>query len=116
MIYFRQTIYLLILFFGVASAGFAEDEFNSGLLYDQFPLTLDSGRRTEAVGPLFYDQQKDSEKIWAFPPFFSHTTDPDVEYREDDFLYPLFTYESYGQEYRWQFFELWSSCRWPATG
>ena len=82
--------------------------FHAGLFYDQFPLTLDSGRRTEAVGPLFYDQQKDSEKIWAFPPLFSHTTDPTVEYREDDFLYPLLTYESYGREYRWQFCELFS--------
>ncbi len=93
---------------GFSPVGFAEDEFHTGLLYDQFPLTLDSGQRTEALGPLFYDQQKDSEKIWAFPPFFSHVTDPDVEYREDEFLYPLLGYESYGQEYRWQFFELWS--------
>jgi hypothetical protein len=96
----------LILTFCFAASIFAEDTFHAGLLYDQFPLTLDSGRRTEAVGPLFYDQQKDSEKIWAFPPLFSHTTDPTVEYREDDFLYPLLTYESYGQEYRWQFCEL----------
>ncbi len=71
-------------------------------------MTLDSGRRTEAVGPLFYDQQKDSEKTWAFPPVFSHDTDPTVEYREDDFLYPLLTYEFYGQEYRWQFCQMFS--------
>ena len=90
--------------------------FMPDLLYDQFPLTLDSGRRTEAVGPLFYDQQKDSEKTWAFPPFFSHTTDPTVEYREDDFLYPLLTYESYGQEYRWQFCELLELCRRAGAG
>jgi hypothetical protein len=108
MPYFSRRILFLILFFGFSMAGFAEDEFHAGLLYDQFPLTLAAGQRTEAVGPLFYDQQKDSEKIWAFPPFFSRTTDPDVQYREDDFLYPLLTYESYGQEYRWQFFELWS--------
>jgi len=106
--YFPQRVLFLILIFGFSMVGFAEDEFHAGLLYDQFPLTLDSGRRTEAIGPLFYDQQKESEKTWAFPPFFSRTTDPEVEYREDDFLYPLFTYESYGEEYRWQFFELWS--------
>ena len=58
------------------------------------------------MGPLFYDQQKDSEKTWVFPPFFSHDTDPSVESREEDFLYPLLTYESYGQEYRWQFLQL----------
>jgi hypothetical protein len=101
-------ISFLIVALGFSSIGFAEDDFHAGLFYDQFPLTLDSGQRTEAVGPLFYDQQKDSEKTWAFPPFFSRTMDPDVEYREDDIFYPLLTYESYGKEYRWQFFELWS--------
>jgi len=89
-----------------SSSVFAQGGFHAGLLYDQFPLTLDSGQRTEAVGPLFYDQQKDSEKTWAFPPIFSHDADPSVESREDDFLYPLMTYESYGQEYRWQFCQL----------
>jgi hypothetical protein len=96
--------FLLALSFVIVSP--AEDAFQAGLLYDQFPLTLDSGWRTEAVGPLFYDQQKDSEKTWAIPPIFSHDTDSSVESREEDFLYPLLTYESYGKEYRWQFFEL----------
>ena len=77
-----------------------------GPLFDQFPLTLDQGHRTEAVGPLFYDQQRESERTWAVPPFFSHDTDPAVESREDDFLYPLLTYEYYGREYRWQFIQL----------
>jgi hypothetical protein len=99
---------VLILTPGVSCVSFAENDFHAGLLYDQFPLTLDSGQRTEAIGPLFYDQQKDTEKTWALPPFFSRDTDPAVESREDDFFYPLLTYESYGQEYRWQLFELWS--------
>jgi hypothetical protein len=101
-------ISFLILTPGFSGVGFAENDFHAGLLYDQFPLTLDSGQRTEAIGPLFYDQQKDTEKTWALPPFFSRDTDPAVESREDDFFYPLLTYESYGQEYRWQLFELWS--------
>lgn len=96
----------LFLTFCFATVGFADDAFHAGLLYDQFPLTLDSGNRTEAVGPLFYRQQKESEKTWAFPPFYSHDTNPTVESREEDFLYPLLTYESYGEEYRWQFCEL----------
>jgi hypothetical protein len=106
--YFRQLIGCLILLLGFTAIGLTEDEFNSGLLYDQFPLTLDSGRRIEAIGPLFYEQQKNSETTWAIPPIFSHDTDPAVASREDDFLYPLFTYESYGKEYRWQFMQLWS--------
>jgi hypothetical protein len=104
----RLQASFLILALGFSSVGFTQDGFHAGPLYDQFPLTLDSGQRTEVLGPLFYDQQKDSEKTWAFPPFYSRDTDPTVESREDDFLYPLLTYESYGQEYRWQLFELWS--------
>src|SRR5450432_4158678 len=92
----------------VSSVGFSEDSFHVGPLFDQFPLTLDSGRRTEAVGPLFYNQQTDSEKVWALPPLFSHKTDPTIESREDDFLYPLLTYEYYGREYRWQLIQLFS--------
>jgi len=99
---------LWILACGFSTAGFAEDEFHAGPLFDQFPLTLDSGRRTEAVGPLFYNEQKNSEKTWALPPFFSRYANPDVETREYDFLYPVLTYEYYGLEFRWQFLELFS--------
>ena len=45
---------------------------------------------------------------WAVPPLFSHDTDPAVESREDDVLYPILTYERYGKEYRWQFIQLFS--------
>ncbi|MGH7975139.1 MAG: hypothetical protein ACREC8_00605, partial [Limisphaerales bacterium] len=93
---------------GFCSVCFGAGNFHAGPLFDQFSLTLDSGSRTEAVGPFFYDQQKNSEKIWALPPFFSHDTDPAVELREDDFLYPLLTYHRYGKEYRWQLFQLFS--------
>ena len=80
---------------------FAGNAVHAGLFFDHFPLTLDSGQRTEAVGPFFYDQQKDSEMTWAVPPLFSQDTDPAVESREDDVLYPILTYERYGKEYRW---------------
>ena len=87
---------------------FAESGVHAGFLFDEFPLTLDAGHRTEAAGPFFYDQQKDSERTWAVPPLYSHDEDPAVESREDDFLYPLLTYECYGREYRWQFVQLFS--------
>jgi hypothetical protein len=87
------------------SAG-AEDFFHAGLIFDEFPLTLDAGQRTEAVGPLFYNQQKGSESTWAIPPLFSHDENPAVESTENDWLYPLMTYERYGTQYRWQFIQL----------
>jgi hypothetical protein len=70
------------------------------------PLTLDSGQRTEAAGPFFYDQRKDSEKTWAVPPLLSYDADPATESKEFDLLYPVLTYERYGMEYRWQLAQL----------
>jgi hypothetical protein len=87
---------------------FAENVFHAGLFFDEFPLTLDAGHRTEAVGPFFYGQQKGLETTWAVPPLFSHDANPAVESREDDLAYPLLTYERYGTQYRWQFFQLFS--------
>lgn len=84
----------------------AEDGFSAGLLYDQLPLTLDSGCRTEAVGPFFYWQAKDTEKSWGIPPLFSRVTDPATESEAYDLLYPLLTCEIYGREYHWQFCQL----------
>jgi hypothetical protein len=77
-----------------------------GPLWHDFPLTLDSGRRTEALGPLFYDQVSDSQRMWAVPPVFSLTRDSELDYVEYDFLYPLLTYDRFGEQYRWQFFQL----------
>ena len=98
----------MILIWGFGGPVFAEDEFAAGPLYDRFPLTLASGSRTEAIGPFFYSQQKNSEKTWALPPIFSRDRDPAVDSRENDFLYPLLTYEAYGKEWRWQILQLWS--------
>jgi hypothetical protein len=106
LIFLFKQFFCLGFFFNLLISSFGEDNFHAGPLFDQFSLTLDSGRRTEAAGPFFYSQQKESEKIWATPPLFSHEIDPVVESREDDFLYPLLTYESYGTEYRWQLFQL----------
>lgn len=104
---FKQ-IFCLGFFFNFLFPSVAENSFHAGPLFDQFSLTLDIGHRTEAAGPFFYDQEKGSEKTWAVPPLFSHETDPAIESREDDFLYPLLTYESYGKEYRWQLIQLFS--------
>jgi len=96
----------IALILSFCSAAVAESGFHAGFLFDEFPLTLDEGHCTEAVGPLFYDQQKNSERTWAVPPLFSHDTDPAVESREDDLLYPMLTYERFGTQYRWQLIQL----------
>jgi hypothetical protein len=82
----------------------AEDA--TGFWFDHFKLTLERGERTEAAGPFYYSQQSDSNTVWAIPPFYSHFVAPGVEHSEDDVLYPLFTRVHYGQQRRWQLFEL----------
>ncbi|HEY4417277.1 MAG TPA: hypothetical protein VGO57_16420 [Verrucomicrobiae bacterium] len=77
-------------------------------MFDHFKLTLEAGERTEAVGPLFYSEQKPQESTLAFPPFYSDYQSPSLETREYDVLYPLFSYEYYGAEWRWQLGELFS--------
>jgi hypothetical protein len=92
----------LILFTQVTSA----DSPSFGPVYDDFDLTLQPGWRTEILGPLYYDQHRGTETTWAFPPLLSDTKDPGVELHEFDFLYPVMTYDRYGDQYRWQFFQL----------
>jgi len=87
-------------------AVFGSDGFVAGPLFGQFSLTLDSGHRTEAVGPFFYSQEIDSGKTWAIPPLFSHDSDPAVEMKEYNVLYPVLTCERFGTEYRWQLGQL----------
>jgi hypothetical protein len=94
-----------LAFFGPGSAG-AADWFHAGLLYDEFQLTLEPGHRTEALGPLFYSEEKDTEKVWALPPLFSDLKDSGVHSHEYDFAYPILTYRQYGTEYRWQFIQI----------
>ena len=91
---------------GFSSMAVAEDGFHAGPVFDQFPLTLAAGHRTEAVGPFFYNQHKDTEKTWAIPPLLSYDTDPGTDSKEFDLVYPVLTYERFGTEYRWQLAQL----------
>jgi hypothetical protein len=94
---------LAILSLGQARA---EDWLHAGFLYDHFQLTLDSGERTEALGPLFYSEEKDTEHLWALPPLFSDLKDPSIQRHEYDIGYPVITYRRYGTEHRWQFIQI----------
>ncbi|MBC8097547.1 MAG: hypothetical protein H7Y43_17215, partial [Akkermansiaceae bacterium] len=102
----------LIFIFSLAVAGWvsarAADWLNAGLLFDDVPLTLATGHRMEALGPLFYSESKDMEKTWAIPPLLSHHQDAGTDSEEWDFLYPIATLDRFGSEYRWHIFQLWS--------
>jgi hypothetical protein len=102
--------HLVIACMVLATAGLfsarADDWMHFGFLYDHFDLTLASGHREEALGPLFYSEQKDTQKLWALPPLFSDLTDRGVDSHEYDFAYPVLTYRRYGTEYRWQLIQV----------
>jgi hypothetical protein len=76
----------------------------AGPLFSEFRLTLDAGQRTEALGPLFYEEQREeAAHTWALPPLLSRAYDLTTDYTEFDFLYPIMSYDRYGEQYRWHF-------------
>ncbi len=77
----------------------------AGPLFAEFPLTLSSGYRREAVGPLYYSQQSGSQTQWALPPWCCYTKTPDVDWTEMEILYPVISYRRFGGEYRLQILE-----------
>ncbi|MBI3853764.1 MAG: hypothetical protein HY298_26275 [Verrucomicrobia bacterium] len=106
------TRYLIIFWLGMGAGlplkGQAADSLHAGCLFDDFALTLSPGHRTEVMGPLFNFERQESQRQWAAPPLFSYTLDEDVDYEEFDLLYPLLTYDRFGEEYRFQIFQLFS--------
>src|SRR5882724_11734877 len=95
---FGFAIYALAV--AVPATGFGDDLLHAGPLFDEFDLTLTPGHRSEAAGPFFYKQQRDTERVWGFPPLGSLTRDPGTESVEFDFVYPVLTYDRYGDQYR----------------
>ncbi len=94
--------------------GRAADPLHAGPLFDTFDLTLASGYRSEILGPLFYSQQKEAERTWAIPPLLSYARDPELDVSEFDFVYPVLTCDRYGDQYRWQLFQLLSLAGGPS--
>jgi hypothetical protein len=86
-------------------AGFAAPP-SIGPLFDEFDLTLTVGHRTEAAGPFYYSQEVETQRTWAIPPFFSSAADPATESQEYDFLYPVLTYDRFGEQYRWHILQI----------
>lgn len=77
-----------------------------GPFYDEFPLTLRDGSRTEAAGPFFNTESNGAQDAWAIPPLTSSVHDSDTDSREFDLVYPIVTYDRFGPEYRLQFLQL----------
>ena len=104
----RHLIWWFSFLLVIPGSGHAADWLDVGPLFDTFPLTLTEGRRTEALGPLFYSEQEESRRTWAVPPILSREWDPATDYNEVDFGYPVITYRRFGTEYRWQLVQVFS--------
>lgn len=91
--------------FWLCQAG-AADWLHAGFLYDDFQLTLDTGHRTEALGPLFYWDVQDTQRTLGVPPLFDDVRDPATDYHGYEIGYPVLTYRRFGTEWRWQLIQV----------
>jgi hypothetical protein len=61
----------------------------------------------QAVGPLFFEKPAaEPGTVSGFRPFFAEWTTPSGAVSETNFLYPIFTYHTDGETYRWSVFNL----------
>ncbi|HTI98945.1 MAG TPA: hypothetical protein VL527_08675 [Dongiaceae bacterium] len=81
---------------------------HAGFFYDDSPLTLASGHRTEVLGPLYHFEQRNDQEQWAVCPLWSDTRNAVTDTEEFDFLYPLVTFDRFGTEYRFEVIQLFS--------
>jgi hypothetical protein len=100
--FFKPFVCLGIILATFCARGETDDELLAGPAYAKFRLTLDSGWREEAAGPLYYRQTVAGQTQWAIPPFFCRTLTPDVDWSEWEFFYPAMNYRRFGTEYRLQ--------------
>jgi hypothetical protein len=84
------------------------DEIPLGPLFHNFRLTLEPGERTEALGPLYYQENSDETHLWAAPPIFSYLRNDEVDFERFDFAWKGITYSRFGDEYRFQILQLFS--------
>jgi len=99
---------VLILALAVAPATSAAAQPGFGPLFQEFDLTLTLGSRSEALGPFFYSEVRQDQLGWGLPPFASCAYSSDSVWREFDLLYPIVTYDRFGDEYRFQILQLFS--------
>src|SRR5438445_5027162 len=57
----QTRLFLLVSSLLLPFIGSASDSLRAGPLFDEFPLTLATGQRTEAAGPFYYSEQKETQ-------------------------------------------------------
>jgi hypothetical protein len=79
---------------------------NFGLAYDKHPKTLVPGEATEVLGPLFGWETSGSATLFRFSPLFSLYRDSSIPQTEFEMAYPILSFDKFGPEYRFQFFQV----------
>ena len=112
MVNWRNSIFFAVLALCAASVRVASagqtNAFDAGPLFQRYTTATTHALREEAAGPLWYRERTAESSTWALPPLFSCTRDTGVDSEEIDFLYPVMTYDRFGRESRYQFFQLFS--------
>lgn len=88
-----------------------EAELLAGPLWQDIGLTLEPGTGEEGFGPLYYRQDREDEVLWAVPPVVSALKSKDGEKGQWFVLPPVFSWRRYGEDTRWQFFQLLNGSR-----
>lgn len=103
--------FILLILSGLASVlprdGSAAERL-FGPLHHEFELTLETGRASETLGPLFGVERKGPQKTRRWTPLISRVDDPVGDFTEIDIAYPLLTYDRFGEEYRFQIMQWFS--------
>lgn len=76
-----------------------------GPFYDRYPA-VDSAERTEFLGPLFGWETRGSASLFRFSPVFSLYRDSTIPQTEFEITYPILSFDKFGTEYRFQFFQI----------
>lgn len=62
----------------------------------------------EILGPLWGQEHVDGQTLWRLSPLLAHIEEAATERSEYEFLYPLFTFDRFGTEYRAQLLQFFS--------
>ena len=84
----------------------AEPRAEFGPIWQEFPLTLKVGERTEAAGPFYWHETTPDSSLTAYGPFYVRYDQPGAEYSQTEVLYPLFSLDRIGMQYRWNVMQL----------
>lgn len=120
---FLTAVELLLFLCATALESRGGQDLWIGPLYTEFSLTLGEGERREAVGPFWYSEEVREQNIegigetglarasvaettMALPPLFSVQERPQTEGLSWDFVYPIITYDRFGQERYFQALQL----------